>query len=139
MSQFLLKLDFLISWKKSELVPSQDLIFLGEHYRTHLGLVFPTEENILTLQLLVNKFVQVSSVTARQFLQLIGFLISQMDVIPLGRLHIRPIQWYLRELWHPVTQMWEACIPVLPRLLPHLRWWLQRFNLLIPPRIHTDS
>ena len=139
MSQFLLKLDFLISWKKSELVPSQDLIFLGEHYRTHLGLVFPTEENILTLQLLVNKFVQVSSVTARQFLQLIGFLISLMDIIPLGRLHIRPIQWYLRELWHPVTQMWEACIPVLPRLLPHLRWWLQRFNLLIPPRIHTDS
>jgi hypothetical protein len=43
-----------------------------------------------------------------------GFL---MDVIPLGRLHIRPIQWYLREFWHPVTQMWEACIPVLPRFV----------------------
>ena len=53
MSQFLLrdythfvigllhKLGFLISWKKSELVPSQDFIFLGEHYRTDLGLVFP--------------------------------------------------------------------------------------------------
>ena len=26
--------------------------------------------------------------------------------------------------------MWEACIPVLPRLLPHLQWWLQRSNLL---------
>ena len=44
----LLKLGFLISWKKSELVPSQDFIFLGEHYRTDLGLVFPTEEKILT-------------------------------------------------------------------------------------------
>ena len=120
---------------------------LGEHYRTHLGLVFPPEENILTLQLLVNKCFQVSSVTA-QFLQLIGFLISLMDVIPLGRLHIRPIQWYLREFWHPVTQMWEACIPVLPRLLPHLQWWLQRSNLLIgvslsPPEstltLYTDA
>jgi hypothetical protein len=29
----LLKLGFLISWKKSELAPSQDFIFLGEHYR----------------------------------------------------------------------------------------------------------
>jgi hypothetical protein len=42
----LLKLGFLISWKKSELVPSQDFIFLGEHYRTDLGLVFPPEEKI---------------------------------------------------------------------------------------------
>jgi hypothetical protein len=36
----LLKLGFLISWKKSELVPSQDFIFLGDHYQTDLGLVF---------------------------------------------------------------------------------------------------
>ena len=140
----LLKLGFLISWKKSELGPSQDFILLGEYYRTDLGLVFPPEEKIVTLKYLVNKCFQISSVPARQFLQLIGFLISLMDVIPLGRLHIRPIQWYLREFWHPVTQMWEACIPVLPRLLPHLQWWLQRSNLLtgVPlnlPRIHTDS
>jgi hypothetical protein len=81
-----------------------------------LGLVFPPGEKIVTLQFLVNKFVQISSVPARQFLQLVGFLISLMDVIPLGRLHIRPIQWYLREFWHPVTQMWEACIPVVSRL-----------------------
>jgi hypothetical protein len=110
------------------------------------GVSFPQEEKIVALQFLVNNFVQVSSIPARQFLQLIGFLISLMDVIPLGRLHIRPIQWYLREFWHPVTQMWEACIPVLPRLLPQLQWWLQRPSFLTgvpldppPPRIHTDS
>ena len=106
----LLKLGFLISCKKSELVSSQDFIFLGEHYRIELGLVFLSEEKIVTLQFLVNKIFRYH----RQFLQLIGFLIYLMDVIPLGRLHIRPIQWYLREFWHPVTQMWEACIPVLP-------------------------
>jgi hypothetical protein len=60
MSQFLLrdhthfvigllfKLGFLISRKKSELVPSQDIIFLGEYYRTDLGLVFTPEEKIVT-------------------------------------------------------------------------------------------
>jgi hypothetical protein len=36
----LLKLGFLISWKKSELVPSQDFIFVGEHYRTEPGTSF---------------------------------------------------------------------------------------------------
>jgi hypothetical protein len=85
----LLKMGFLISWKKSELVPSQDFNFLGEHYRTYLGLVFPPEKNIVTLQFLVNTFFQVSSVPDRQFLQLIGFLIILMDVIPLGRLQFR--------------------------------------------------
>ena len=40
----LLKLGFIISWNKSELVLSQDFIFLGEHYRTDLRLVFPPEE-----------------------------------------------------------------------------------------------
>jgi hypothetical protein len=92
--------------------------------------------------------IQTGGKPARPFLQLIGFLISLMDVIPLGRLHIRPIQGYLREFWHPVTQMWEACIPVLPRLLAHLQWWLQRSNLLIgiplkPPEstltLYTDA
>jgi hypothetical protein len=30
----ILELDFLISWKKSEVIPSQDFVFLGEHFRT---------------------------------------------------------------------------------------------------------
>ena len=41
----LLKLGFLISWKKPELVPSQDFIVLGEHYRTHLGLFLTPRGN----------------------------------------------------------------------------------------------
>ena len=52
------------------------------------GTSFPPVKTIVTLQFLVNKFVQISSVPARQCVQLIGFLISLMDVIPLGRLHI---------------------------------------------------
>jgi hypothetical protein len=36
-----LYLGFLISWKKSQILPSQDFFVLGEHYRTDLGLIFP--------------------------------------------------------------------------------------------------
>ena len=38
--RLLLDLGFLISWKKSQILPSQDFLFLGEHYRTDLGLIF---------------------------------------------------------------------------------------------------
>ena len=81
----LLKMGFLISWKKSELVPTK----IGGTLSDIPGASFPPEEKIVTLQFLVNTFFQVSSVPARQFLQLIGFLIILMDVIPLGRLQFR--------------------------------------------------
>ncbi|CAG2185712.1 unnamed protein product [Mytilus edulis] len=114
---------------KSEIIPSQSFNFLGEHFRTDLGLVLPPEEKVVKVRQLVNALTQFSSVPARQLLQLVGFLISIMDVIPLGRLHIRPIQWYLSEFWHPISQLWEAPVPILPRLLPHLQWWLQEKHL----------
>jgi hypothetical protein len=36
----LLELCFLISWKKLEVIPSQDFVFLGEHFRTDWVLCF---------------------------------------------------------------------------------------------------
>ena len=46
--QLFLNLFFLISWKK-ELTPSQNFLFLGEHYRTDLGLIFPAEEQLVSI------------------------------------------------------------------------------------------
>ena len=43
----LLRLGFLISWEKSEIIPSQSFNFLGEHFRTDLGLVLPPEEKVI--------------------------------------------------------------------------------------------
>ena len=50
----LLSLGILITWEKSDLTPSQDFIFLGEHFLTLKGIVqpprgevqFPVSENI---------------------------------------------------------------------------------------------
>jgi hypothetical protein len=41
-------LGFLISWKKSELTPSQNFLFLWEHYRTDMGLICPPEEKFVS-------------------------------------------------------------------------------------------
>ena len=70
------------------------------------------------------------SVTARQFSQLLGFLNSLADVVPLGRLRIRPLQFFLQEHWDSASQDWEALVPILPVLLPHLDWWTRRENVL---------
>jgi hypothetical protein len=95
------RLGFLISWKKLEIIPSQDFVFLGEHFRTDLGLVFPLEEKFLALRWFILTFLAKTSVTARQFSQLLGLLNSLADVVQLGRLHIHPIQFYLLQHWTP--------------------------------------
>ncbi|VDI57640.1 Hypothetical predicted protein [Mytilus galloprovincialis] len=125
-----LSLGFLISWKKSEIIPSQDFVFLGEHFLTSVGLVLPPEEKF-TKTMSENTFILTGqSVTARQFLQLLGLLNSLADVIPLGRLHIRPLQFYLHKLWIAASQEWEALIPITQPLFPHLQWWLVRENVM---------
>ena len=95
--QFFLNLGFLISWKKSELTPSQNFLFLGEHYRTDLGLIFPPEEKIVSLCQRILLYQHSQFVIARQFSQLLGFLNSLAEVVPLGHLHIRPLQFYLLQ------------------------------------------
>ena len=51
-------------------------------------------------------------------------------MVPLGRLHIRPLQFFVQEHWDSASQDWEALVPILPVLLPHLDWWTRRENVL---------
>ncbi|VDI63552.1 Hypothetical predicted protein [Mytilus galloprovincialis] len=53
------------------------------------------------------------------------------DVVPLGRLHIRPLQFYLHQHWLPATQDWEFPVPIIHQeLFPHLVWWTSQANVL---------
>ena len=75
-------------------------------------------------------FLAKTSVSARQFSHLLGLLNPIGDVVQLGRIRIRPLQFYLREHWTPSSQDWEAYIPILEVLSPHLSWWLQMENVM---------
>ncbi|VDI11365.1 Hypothetical predicted protein [Mytilus galloprovincialis] len=147
--RLLLSLGFLISWKKSDLIPSQDFIFLGEHYLTRQCIVRPPQEKFQNL-CSKNSSVSISkkTVTARQFSQLLGLLNSLADVVPLGRLHIRPLQFYLHQHWLPATQDWEFPVPIIHQeLFPHLVWWTSQANVLrgqllsspVPNQTHVHS
>lgn len=105
------------SWKLSEVVPSQSFVFLQEHYRTNFRLVFPSQEKFLSLCQRISQIQASHSVTARQ---LLVFLNSLADEVPLGCLHIHPVQFYLLEHWTPSSQDWEAVLPVFLSLLPYL-------------------
>ena len=70
-----------------------------------------------------------------KFMSLIGLLTATEKQVHLGRLHMRPIQWHLKNNWR-VPESLEKVIPVPKSLHPHLRWWLEESNVLLGQPLH---
>ena len=68
-------------------------------------------------------------------MSLIGLLTATEKQVPLGRLHIRPIQWHLKRHWR-VPESLEKEIPVPRSLQQHLRWWTKETNVLLGQPLH---
>ena len=68
-------------------------------------------------------------------MSLIGLLTATEKQVHLGRLHMRPIQWHLKNNWR-VPETMEKIIPIPNSLHPHLRWWLKESNVLTGQPLH---
>ena len=68
-------------------------------------------------------------------MSLIGLLTATEKQVHLGRLHMRPIQWHLKNNWR-VPESLEKVIPVPRSLHPHLQWWLLEDNVLSGQPLH---
>ena len=121
------RVGFVLNVPKSQLVPTQRLIHIGVEYHLDLGLMFPPMNRVQKFEDRIATLLSVSVTTAYFLLSLLGLLSSATDAIPLGRLHLRPLQLYLLTHWSPVSRNLKALIPVKHDLLDHhLRWWLDR-------------
>ena len=99
------------------------------------GKVRPTPEH---WQPLTDKILSILSglvCPVQQFMSLIGLLTATEKQVHLGRLHMRPIQWHLKNNWR-VPESLEKVIPVPRSLHPHLKWWLEESNVLLGQPLH---
>ena len=71
----------------------------------------------------------------QQFMSLIGLLTATEKQVHLSRLHMRPIQWHLKNNWR-VPESLEKVIPIPMSLHPHLQWWLKEDNVLTGQPLH---
>ena len=109
--------------------------FRVDHFNLREGKVRPTPE---CWQTLTDKILSILSgpvCPVRQFISLIGLLTATEKQVHLGRLHMRPIQWHLKNNWR-VPESLEKVIPVPRSLHPHLRWWLEESNVLLGQPLH---
>ena len=72
-----------------------------------------------------NVFYQKTSVSARDFLSLLGQLNAAADLVMLGRLHLRPLQISLPNQWKPQNLPYSHQIGLTTEILQHLKLWLQ--------------
>ena len=118
------ELGWLVNEKKSELDPTQVFNFVGYQFDLREGKVRPTPERWQTL---TDKILSIMS--------LIGLLTATEKQVHLGRLHMRPIQWHLKNNWR-VPESLEKVIPVPRSLHPRLKWWLEESNVLPGQPLH---
>ena len=129
------ELGWLVNKEKSELVPKQVFNFVGYQFDLKEGRVRPTEDRWQTLTDKIRSIMSDPVCPVRRFMSLIGLLNATEKQVHLGRLHMRPIQWHLKNNWR-VPESLEKVIPVPKSLHPHLRWWLEESNVLLGQPLH---
>ena len=128
-------LGWLVNLEKSELEPKQVFDFVGYQFDLRSGRVRPTPDRWQSLQDKIKTLLLLPACPVRQFMSLIGLLTATEKQVHLGRLHMRPIQWHLKNNWR-VPESLEKIIPLPRSLHPHLQWWLEEDNVLQGQPLH---
>ena len=124
-------LGWLVNLEKSELEPN----FVGYQFDLRSGRVRPTPDRWQSLQDKIQTLLSLPACPVRQFMSPIGLLTATEKQVHLGRLHMRPIQWHLKNNWR-VPESLEKIIPLPRTLHPHLQWWLKEDNVLQGQPLH---
>ena len=95
--QFILSLinslGLIINYEKSDLVPAQVFTFIGMEFLTHINIVRVPQARQMKILEIIRMFSQKTSVSARDFLSLLGQLNAAANLVMLGWLHLWPLQW----------------------------------------------
>ena len=134
----LLAMGWIINLAKSEMTPTQTFVFVGYGYNLRSATVFVPQERLRTMFSLVHDVVNSQLVTARTLMCVLGTLAAMEKLVHLGRLHMRPIQWHLKDHWNRNKRL-EQPIPVTTALRLALKWWLKSTNLARPCLLHPPT
>ena len=114
---------------KSELDPKQVFSFVGYQFNLKQGRVRPIPEHWQALQTKIRDLISNRVCPVWKLMSPIGLLTTTETQVHLGRLHMRPIQWHLKNNWR-VPETMEKVIPIPKSCHPHLKWWLEENNVL---------
>ena len=124
--ELIMSLGLIINEEKSDLVPSQNFVFIGMEFLTHKNIVRVQLDRVQGILELLLWFKKQKQVSARVFLSLLGKLSAAAQFVLLGKLHLRPLQMALFAIWKPHVLPLEYPILLNAPIRKHLEWWATR-------------
>ena len=142
------RLGFVVNEEKSDLVPSQTFTYLGMTFNSRLRTVRPTEARVQAFSSLLSSLLSSHRSSARRLFKALGTMESLSPLLPLGRVHKRPLQRELAKRFDQTSGRWNTKIQTSSWL--HLavgqwrdqQWINQPVPITLPPpsaTIYTDA
>ena len=141
-------LGWLINFPKSFLAPRVHFEFIGLEWDLHHGIIKPRRAKILQLKKDVRIAQPGALIKARKLASIVGVIKWMAPYVPLGFMHLKKLQWKIKEYWSQKRHGWNAKIRITRSLQELLKWWTRQTNtftgvpLKIPPpgkEIFTDA
>ena len=133
---------WVLNLPKSHLDVVQRGVYIGIDIDLYYGLVFPTRKRWITLQSIIQLFMDRDYMTARVWARLLGVITCLQDLTTLGRLQARTLQFHVNSYWRDRTRLYTK-IPVLPSVKKALQWWTIPANVMsgtpLQPRPTTET
>ena len=118
-----------VNLAKSELHPTKDFEYVGYRHKTGIHKVFPTEKRIRDIQEKGKQFLKMNPNTAQDWMSMLGLLTSAEKVVPMGRLHLRELQYCLKSQWSQAHETTQKLVPLTEMARLSLNWWVSKANL----------
>ena len=116
-----------VNFRKSSLIPAQQVVYLGMRICSTQFKAFPKEERTAKLIKVASRFLK-GNPTFKQFEVLLGLMASLIDLVRGAQTRMRPLQFLLQSArsqgWEEQERMYldQECIEAV-------KWWLAPFRL----------
>ena len=141
--KLIMSLGLIISKEKSDLVPSQNFVFIGMEFLTHKNIVRVPLDRVQGILELLLWFKKQKQVSARVFLSLLGKLSAAAQFVVLSKLHLRPLQMAVFAQCKPHVLPLEYPILLNAPIRKHLEWWDNKGRFIsgitLKPSLPTHS
>ena len=137
-------LGIVINWEKSQMIPSQRMVYLGVILDSISFRASPALKRVEKLLSIGDVFLSCARQPVSSWLELLGMLSSLIQLVPGGRLRMRSLQLALWRQWDQVDQ--SILVEWSQEIHLDLDWWLDRDRLelgisleQVPPQLELWS
>ena len=123
-----IQLGLKINLSKSELVPTQSIVFLGELLNLVQGIAYTTRERSEKIQSSISMALRLHFVPLTHAESLLGLLVATYPTVPLGRLYLRSLQWQVIQKIR-LGRASNSVLNLSQQTMAHLLWWMNPQNL----------